>query len=269
MTQRPTSLDQLLREWPYEFGEVVARWAHGADGRPVLQMRIDLGVLQMEVEGRPDGNRPEGAESYCALIARYEQKRGKQPWILDAQQCAEVDREFVQFYHRRVAWLALHEFRRAQADADHTLLLMDRSAAHSPTEEWVEAHEQYRPFVLFHRTQAAALAELEESAPDLALREIDAGRRLIASLESQEEGLSESDPASPSGGRRFQAGEDLTEEAEGPSEFLQKLAALRDSILSEYGLDPSLEEQLSEAIAKEQYERAAVLRDQISAQQRS
>ena len=27
-----------------------------ADGRQVIQMRIDLGVLQLEPEGRPDGD---------------------------------------------------------------------------------------------------------------------------------------------------------------------------------------------------------------------
>ena len=27
------------------------------------------------------------------------------------EQCQEVDREFVQFYHRRVCWLTLREYR--------------------------------------------------------------------------------------------------------------------------------------------------------------
>ena len=44
----------------------------------------------------------------------------------------EIDREFVQFFHRRVAWLALREFDRAVADADHTLALMDFSSLHAP-----------------------------------------------------------------------------------------------------------------------------------------
>ena len=35
----------------------------GDDGREKLQMRIDLGLLQMELDGRPDGQRPAGAES--------------------------------------------------------------------------------------------------------------------------------------------------------------------------------------------------------------
>ena len=34
-------------------------------------MRIDLGLIQMEIDGRPDGERPEGYES---LLEFYEAK---------------------------------------------------------------------------------------------------------------------------------------------------------------------------------------------------
>ena len=91
----------------------------------------------------------------------------------------EIDREFVQFFHRRVAWLALREFARAVADADHTLALMDFSSLYAPDSEWAEMHEQYRPFVLFHRTQAAALGTLERGGPETAIAEIDAGMATI------------------------------------------------------------------------------------------
>ena len=84
----------------------------------------------------------------------------------------EIDREFVQYYHRRICWLALKEYHRAAEDADHTLKLMDFSTAHSPDENWSLMHEQYRPFVLFHRTQALALTELEETDPEKAVATI-------------------------------------------------------------------------------------------------
>ena len=37
-------------------------------------MRIDLGLLQMELDGRPDGQRPHGFES---LLDYYEARRKK------------------------------------------------------------------------------------------------------------------------------------------------------------------------------------------------
>ena len=49
------NIDSILKDWGYEPGEVAARVVRGSDGRDVLQMRIDMGLLQLEVDGRPDG----------------------------------------------------------------------------------------------------------------------------------------------------------------------------------------------------------------------
>jgi hypothetical protein len=64
MSKTPQHLDHLLQQWPYTFGEVSARVVVAADGRDVLQLRVDMGVLQMEATGRPDGTRPGGCETY-------------------------------------------------------------------------------------------------------------------------------------------------------------------------------------------------------------
>lgn len=82
---------------------------------------------------------------------------------MSEEECEEADREFVQYYHRRVCWLALREFDKAVADADHTLAQWTSAKTFSPDDQWTLSHEQYRPFVLFHRTQAAALSELGEA----------------------------------------------------------------------------------------------------------
>ncbi len=56
--------------------------------------------------------------------------RAGDDFVLSEEQCAEADREFVQFYQRRLCWLALREFSHAVADADHTTLaFMDFSRA--------------------------------------------------------------------------------------------------------------------------------------------
>ncbi|HEX3726516.1 MAG TPA: UvrB/UvrC motif-containing protein [Pirellulales bacterium] len=238
---RRFDIDRILREWPYEPGEISARLVRAADGREVLQMRVEMGVLQLEVEGRPDGQRPEGADTYLDLLTALVVKSGDS-FELNAQHCAEVDREFMQFYHRRVCWLALREFRRATADADHTLRFMDLVRDLSDDEEWSAAHEQYRPFVLFHRTQAATLAALEEHGPEESLSELTRGlakfRELFVDYGAEE-----------------QYDED---------ELVQRLRELGDSLRQEYNLKPSLSERLAEAVAAEQYELAAKLRDELS-----
>ena len=97
----------------------------------------------------------------------------------------------MQFYQRRICWLALREFRRAIRDADHSLGFMDFVRDHSPDEQWTLSHEQYRPFVMFHRVQAAALAELEDNGPEAAIEEINVGlaafRKLFAQYDASEQ----------------------------------------------------------------------------------
>ena len=158
---RKENIDRILRDWPYDPQGISVRKKKGDDGRDVLQMRLDLGMLQLEATGRPDGTRPQGAETYLRLSrsAARVQPDGNE-YVMTEDECEEADREFVQYYHRRICWLALREFHKAVADADHTLDMMDFCRDHSPDEQWTLSHEQYRPFVLFHRTQAAALAAL-------------------------------------------------------------------------------------------------------------
>ena len=160
MPARRQDIDRLLESWPYRPGEVLARVVKAADGREVLQMRVDMGILQFEMENRPDGTQPHGATSYFDYLRR--RSNDDPSFVLSPEQCMDADREFVQYYHRRICWLALREYRRAALDADHSLAFMDFVREHSPDEEWTVSHEQYRPFVLFHRTQAASLAALEE-----------------------------------------------------------------------------------------------------------
>lgn len=238
---RRHDIDRILQEWPYEQGEISARLVRAANGREVVQMRVEMGLLQLEIEGRPDAQRPGGAATYFEHL-RSVAAKSDEPFELSPEQCLEADREFMQFYHRRVCWLALREFRRATRDADHTLAFMDFVRDYSPDEEWTLSHEQYRPFVLFHRTQAATLATLEEQGPEEALQELSRGLERFRDL--------------------FDAYE--AEDQFDDDELVQRLIELRDALREQYDLKPSLSDQLAEAVASEQYELAARLRDELS-----
>ena len=170
--KRPRHIDQLLNQWPYDPNSLSVRLVKGADGREVVQMRVDMGLLQLETTGRPDGAQPEGYDSYLDYLKARELKDGH--FLLSDEQCNEVDREFMQMYHRRICWLRLEYYRRAVIDADHTLALMDISTRLAPDEEWTATHEEYRPCVWFQRSPAQALAGLEENGAEAAAR---CGRR--------------------------------------------------------------------------------------------
>ena len=154
----------------------------------------------------------------------------------------EVDREFMQFYQRRISWLSIKEYERVMADADHTLALMDFCKRHSPDDGWTIVHEQYRPFVLFHRTQAAAYHQLNETTPQAAIQCINDGLHTIKNIFAEH---------------------DLEEHFD-EDELVSQLREIRESLRNEYSVGKTLHEQLAEAIASEQYERAAEIRDQLS-----
>jgi hypothetical protein len=234
-------IDYILENWEYKPGVAQARMIQARDGRQVVQLRIDLGILQLETSGRPDGKRPHGHSTYFEYLeeqARLARKE-EQNYLLSEEQCQEADREFLQFYHRRMCWLALRQYAKAIRDADHTLRFMDFVKKHAPNEEYLHAHEQYRGFVLFQRTQAAAALQVEKSAPEQAIDEIRGGLEKI---------------------RVFYASYEREEEMEQDG-MVQHLRHIESTLREQYQIKATLEEQLQQAIDDEDYERAARLRD--------
>jgi hypothetical protein len=51
----------ILAGWDFDPEDAQVRIVPGDDGHDKLQMRLDLGVLQMELGGRPDGRCPHGS----------------------------------------------------------------------------------------------------------------------------------------------------------------------------------------------------------------
>ena len=248
--ERKQDIDDILKQWPFDPLNVNVRLLESSQ-REVLQMRVDMGILQLEIEGRPDGNQFHGATTYYDYLKK--QLQNSEDFALDEDNCLEIDREFVQFYHRRVCWLQLKEFSRAVSDADHTLGLMDFCKTHSPDEQWTISHEQYRPFVLYHRTQAAALSRLDsdddelenKEAAELAIEEVTQGLVKLNELFVE-----------------YEAEEQFDED-----ELVQRLIEFREGLREKYDVGQTLTEQLEQAIEQEEYELAAELRDKLSKRQ--
>jgi hypothetical protein len=123
--------------------------------------------------------------------------------------------------------------------------MMDFCKTCSPDENWTLTHEQYRPFVLYHRTQAAALALLEsdaENSGELAIEVVNQGLATIQHLFDEYE---------------------ATEQFE-TDELVVQLREFQKNLRQRYRVDRTLQEKLSDAIAEENFELAAQLRDQLS-----
>jgi tetratricopeptide (TPR) repeat protein len=166
---------------------------------------------------------------------------------MSAKQCGEADREFIQFNHRRVAWLALRRYDKAIQDADHTLALMDFIQRHGNEEEFIASHEQLRGPVLFHRTQAVTILALER-------------RRYEDAIDALREGVERLNAHQNTWWDQRDAGE-----SPNPA-LIDHLRNFEQEIRNNYRVEKTLREQLDEAIAREDYEQAARLRDKIKAQ---
>ena len=240
-------IQPLLESWPYEPDKLCVRRIKGTDGEEKIQLRVEMGILQMEVSGRPDGQRPHGYES---LLHYYKAKVRASPedsktYRLDPDVCLSLQVEGLQYYHRRISFLELGEYRLAQDDAQRNLDMFDFVKEHAREEEDSMVLEQYRPFVIGHRIRAVVLQELEDENFDRALLEIHNGIEEIQGF------FKEYDRP------------DLVEDSEEVvflKEWAEEIRKDRPRPLFQ-----DLKEQLSEAVAIEDFERAAQLRDQLQA----
>ena len=245
-------IDEALQGWPHDPqpGEVVVREVRARDGRTVLQVRVELGILQLEVDGRPDAVRPHNFATYLDYLRHRAAARGLSPggkapsWSMEPTHRAEADREFVQFYHRRVAWLSLQRYDKALKDADHTLAMMDFVARHGGSDDYIATHERFRGLVLFHRTQALAAIGLDRKKAEDAIDAVQTGiDRLVAHQSAWAE---------------EHEGDDAINDP-----LVEQLRVLATEIRKNFAVSKTLKEQLDEAVELEDYEQAARLRDLI------
>jgi hypothetical protein len=242
-------ISDILADWPYEPGELSVRRIRGDDGQERIQVRLDLGLLQMETTGRPDGQRPHGHESllehYEHQLRRHKSVHGSvEGFALDEQACERLRGEGVMYYHRYIALYVLEDFESVERDVTRNLRLLDFCKAYAQEESDRYALEQYRPYILMMCTRARARLALGQDRPKTAMQII---RRGIADI------------------REF-----LSEFGEGPpddsaSREIAILQALGKEI--EAGLPPDplekLRKELGRAVREERYEDAAAIRDRI------
>ena len=132
----------------------------GDDGRDKIQMRMDLGLIQMELAGRPDGLSPAGFESLLELYearARAAEAAGED-FSLDSGVCAALMREGVQYYHRYLAAFHLQRYDLVARDTERNLRLFAFVVQHAARQRDKVQFDQYRPYVTMMRARALGLA---------------------------------------------------------------------------------------------------------------
>ncbi len=241
-------LSRFLEDWPFEPGKLNVRLIVGDDGESRIQVRLDLGVIQMMAEGRPDGQRPHGHDS---LLEHHEARLdeastedgGGGRFSLSEEECEALRDEAVQYYHRYMALLALEDYDGVVRDTTRNLRVLDLCAKHASTEADRNALEQYRPFIMMVRARAMASQAIKDNEPKAALHAIDEG------LEALRQYFAESGEP------------DLFEQ----SSDVQMLRGMRESLVPKLPVSQKAElnERLAQALAEENYELAAILRDEL------
>ncbi len=243
-----SDLSPILRDWPYEAGHISVRRIVGADHREKIQMRLDLGVLQMEVCGRPDGQRPHGHESLLdyhldRLRVHRETHEDEESFTLTSEQCRDLRAEASMFYHRYLALFVLEEYEGVRRDTARNLAVIDLCRRFGPTARDRMVLDQFRPYIIMMHTRACVHLSADKSLWTRALAEVEEGLRRIRDYFIE-----------------LQSPEDFAGSPEA-----RLLRRLRRQIRRRISTDPRarLSRRLDRAVREERYEEAARLRDQL------
>lgn len=242
-------ISDILAGWPHKPGQVTARRVSGDDGADKIQLRLDLGILQMEARGRPDGRRPKGCESLLAYyrqeLEKFQAERGgDEAFSLDERACELLRAEAVMYYHRYLAEFVLEDFEAVARDTQRNLDVMDFCSAYAedPSDRYIL--EQYRAYVVMMNTRARAKISLADRRPKAALAAVNDGIKQIRDFFE-----------------RFGQ-----EEMSQSSSELAVLRVLAREIGAVIPKDPieKLHDALERAVREERYEEAAAIRDKLN-----
>jgi hypothetical protein len=239
-------LRKVLESWPYD-PEADARIVRGEDSRQILQVRTPLGLEQYELDGRPDAARPHGMESAFEFhLQRLEQSRAtgrEAAFELDSNECAELFNEGTLYYLRYVRLFQLKDWPRTVRDTTRNLRVFDFVHQYAQRKEDQNFLEKWRPYILRVSASAAAMQQLEKNSYDKAFKLTNEAIEKIEGLDDFED-------------------ETFVFERERSLNALRELASQiqKNRPLSEM---EQLEQQLRRAIDRQEFERAAQLRDRI------
>ncbi|MGB2987633.1 MAG: UvrB/UvrC motif-containing protein [Phycisphaerae bacterium] len=173
-------LQSALRDWPYEPEKISVRKVLGADGTVRIQMRVELGILQMEAEGRPDGTKPYGCDSLLAYyrkrLIRHEQHNGTVlGFSLSSQECSMLRAEASLYYRRYIALFVLEEYANVVRDTSHSLAIFDLCRDHALEPEDRTSLEEFRAYVLMMDARGCAYHAMEAGETASALAHVNRG----------------------------------------------------------------------------------------------
>jgi hypothetical protein len=210
---------------------------------------VDLGLLQMNAEGRPDGKRPFGHSSlfyyYQARLYKYVGAHDgtDEGFKLKPEDCGKLQLEALQYHHRYICLLQLEEYSAVIRDAERNLALFDFVEKHADSPELAWSLRQFQAQLLMILTRARGAQALQAEDYPLAIRLVEEGLELVRTFYRE---MASAEAAEQSG------------EVMSLSDWLEEIRAKRPLSRRE-----RLERALHEAVTHEDYEKAAKVRDEL------
>ena len=242
-------ISHLLDQWDFQPGMASVRKFTGKDGVEKIQLRLDLGLLQMNSTGRPDGKHPLG---FASLHDFYQAKLYKHVaandgndtgFRLKAEDCAKLQFEALQYYQRHNCLWQLEDYAGVIRDTERNLAVCEFAVKHAESEDLAWSLEQFKPQLLMMHTRARATETLRSGDFANGLRQIEEGMDRIREF------------------YRTHARHELLDQ----SGELNSLKAWFDEISAKRPLSQreKLEQALHDAVSNEDYEKAAQMRDAL------
>lgn len=239
-------LTHVLASWQYS-PEHNVRIIEADDGRQVLQVRLPLGIEQYELDGRPDGGKPLGQDTYLDVLKERldlwrEEHGSDRGFALSEEDVSLLQGEGVLFYYRYLMLFQMNDFLRVERDTAHNLQLASFFEKYVENEENRNAVLQFKPYIIRMHAMARAMKLVERMHHDDALAVLQSAVDHIESL-----------PTIDTPAFSF--------------ERLRSINYIRESMKQISEREPNeerkLQDELQSAVENENYERAAQIRDRL------
>lgn len=255
-------ISHLLENWDYQPGQLAVRKFTADDGSEKIQMRLDLGILQMNADGRPDGKKPMGSESwYDFHLDKLEQHKSEhegedEGFTLKSSEISRMQQEAIQYHHRYICFYQLSEYDKVIRDAERNLRVFDFVDDYAETDELSWSLQQFRPQLIMMLTRAEGSLAIDNEEYHQAMEVIKEG---VEALKEFYVDFERQDLMESSG--EINSLEQWLEEVEAN---LDKDSDTKPSpATTQLSEIEKLEQDLKDAIIHEDYERAAEVRDLI------
>ena len=239
-------ITHILQTWDYDPDDLT-RIIKADDGRAILQVRQPLGIEQYELEGRPDGEKPEGRECYLDIyleqLEEFKKSQGTdEGFTISHEDFLRLQNEGIIYYYRYLVLFQMGDFERTARDTDHNLTICELTERYVETEKDKKELLQYKPYILRINAISKAMISLNKQLKTAAAQILESAIELIQNMPNIE---------SPA----FQF-----EKLRSLHSLKATLKQIMDKKIS--NLD-KLRSELAKAVEVENYEEAAELRDKI------